>query len=223
MVVFIYSLLSTIIHEFGHAICASISGGKISGITINPFGWSYVSYEKIPSNPLLTVLGGVLFSVLFAVILTICCRLLQKKNISKMNGLCYLIVYLLLDNGMYLLLGMLYSNGDAQLWIKYGVPSWLVLAVCCLLVLAGFFLSVQYKSYIAAWNNASLKELLLTLGVGLTIYLLVMLFGNIIQAPERYWFWIRNFLLNLIFILLFVGVIHYANLITDRKKFFSMK
>jgi Peptidase M50B-like len=56
------TLFVTILHEFGHAICAVLTGGGVEGVQINPDGSGYT--KTIGGNRGIVLMGGYLGSAL---------------------------------------------------------------------------------------------------------------------------------------------------------------
>jgi hypothetical protein len=180
--------LANLLHELGHVIFISISGGRADHITLNPFSWSYTYYRVVPSNTTLTDAGGVLFGALTALLfIFLAGRLhdLRWQLIFRMAALASLAI-----NGLYLLLDpLLKSGGDATQLLKDGLPLALLLVAGLLLLAGAGHQALQLIPISGFQPQDRLPAYLLTLGVSFLPYFLGILIYNSVFDPRQMRMW----------------------------------
>lgn len=108
------------IHELGHVLGASLTGGRVAQVVLHPLAISRTDLAHNPS-PLLVVWAGPLFGVIAPLLLYAIARLIKLPGhyvLRFFAGFC------LLANGLYIAGGALEGIGDCGVMLKHGSPSW---------------------------------------------------------------------------------------------------
>lgn len=108
------------IHELGHVLGASLTGGRVAQVVLHPITISRTDLAHNPS-PLLVVWAGPLFGVIAPLFLYAIARLIKLPGhyvLRFFAGFC------LLANGLYIAGGALEGIGDCGVMLKHGAPPW---------------------------------------------------------------------------------------------------
>jgi len=133
------ALLGQAVHEFGHAVHAWTSGGRVTAIELVPHRFSSTAVFPNP-HPLWVVWGGPIWGcVIPLAIVGVAWRWLP--------GVVYLARFFagfcLVGNGAYIGVGWLIRAGDAGDLVRLGCPVWLMVA----------FGIVAFSGGITLWNG----------------------------------------------------------------------
>lgn len=132
-------LAMMVVHETGHVIHLTSTGGSIGQITLHPLKLSHTLPDLDP-HPLATVVGGPLWGVLLPLLLWwIVARLAPTRSYlaAFFAGFC------LVANGAYLAGDAFLQGGDGREFVQHGVPPWTLVAVGLPAVAVGLY----------AWNG----------------------------------------------------------------------
>jgi hypothetical protein len=132
-------------HEGGHALVLLLTDGSLKEYVLNPFGTSYVAFDKPPSYMVFTILAGIFYGTLLG--------LLVWLLTLRMRGPFWLPLRLYgmlapAENGLYLLTDSIFGNGsgDGSRLVVYGV-SWVLLVVIALgLLLLSLVMALHLQS-----------------------------------------------------------------------------
>ncbi|MBT3291550.1 MAG: hypothetical protein HN904_08405 [Victivallales bacterium] len=160
------------LHEIGHAVGVTLSGGKVSHISLNPFSWCWTGYSANP-QPMVAGWSGVVAGVLFALAPCVCMALFGRK---PPRVLLLLGIIGLAANGSYLLGGALARVGDGEYLMRLGVPRLLLVVVGVLLMFAAaaWFLLMQPRFGIPHSASFAQRCGLLLGGIGSYLLLTVV-------------------------------------------------
>ena len=106
------------VHELGHVLGATISGGKVAGVILHPATISYTRLAENP-NPLLTVWMGPIVGIALPLVAFGIARWAKLPGwylIQFFAGFC------LVANGAYLGFGSFNEVGDAGEMLRHGTP-----------------------------------------------------------------------------------------------------
>lgn len=129
-------ILLQAMHEAGHVIHASLSGGSGIAVELPLFGFSRTDVANNP-NPLFIIWGGVLWGVAIPLLLLLAIPRRWGRThqaIQAFAGLC------LIGNGAYLAVGWMGRVGDAGDLMRYGIRPWLLIAIGSPVMVAGLWL-----------------------------------------------------------------------------------
>lgn len=108
------------VHEWGHVLGASVSGGTVARVVLHPLTISRTDLETNP-HPLLVVWAGPVWGVLFPILLWgvgILGRLPGTFVLRFFAGFC------LLANGLYISMGSFDGVGDCGVMLRQGSQPW---------------------------------------------------------------------------------------------------
>ncbi|MCC6683135.1 MAG: hypothetical protein IT445_19740 [Phycisphaeraceae bacterium] len=124
------------VHELGHVIGASATGGKVRCVVWHPLKFSQTVVDPNP-KPLLEVWSGPICGIVLPLIAAVVARWLWLRIgylFTFFAGFC------LLANGAYLGIGVFDRVGDAGDLLWYGTPSWVLMVFGGVTVPAGLWL-----------------------------------------------------------------------------------
>ena len=124
------------VHELGHVIGASGTGGTVAKVVLHPFAISRTDVDPNP-EPLLVAWLGALVGVLFPVIGWFILRSVTKKPwwlLRFFAGFCCVA------NGAYLGVGAFNGVGDAGDLMRYGAPAWMLVTFGVIAIPVGIWL-----------------------------------------------------------------------------------
>jgi len=119
-----------VVHESGHVLAAWLSGGRVSGVVLHPFGFSRTDLSENP-YPLFVAAAGAVWGSALPVAVWLVARAARLRLaflFRAFAGFC------LLANGAYLASVMLMPAGDTADLLRLGAPLWLMVVAG----LAGF-------------------------------------------------------------------------------------
>lgn len=199
----IASNISIVLHELGHATAAWLSGGRVFGITLHPFSWSYC-YAVSP-NPVFLAAGGVLFSSLAGVLLFMCLMRWPKPYLLP---LLLIGPITLINNGDYLLVDYLVkSGGDACSLTALGIAPLIIIVVSIVSLVLGFAFSVQLVRK-ANLLEGNFKMRLAVIGLGILPYSLMAFVWNFFFNRSEALIWLTYTASETVLCVLFAAVTH---------------
>lgn len=125
-----------LLHELGHMLAAVLTGGRVAGWSLKPWGISRTEVAPNP-HPLAVAWGGALLGVAVPAALAIATRALNSRPAAVawfFAGFC------LLANGAYLACGTLDKVGDVRDLLRHGAATWQLWLFGLLAMLAGLWL-----------------------------------------------------------------------------------
>jgi hypothetical protein len=128
--VFSYNL-SMVVHEVGHAITLTATGGELGSIEISPFSWSWARYRFNP-EPMATSWGGFLWQTICG-LAVFCLLWITASRWSFFGGMFAVIS--LAAAGIYMLMGAILNIGDSGALMRMGVSPAVLIAIAAVLLL----------------------------------------------------------------------------------------
>jgi hypothetical protein len=125
------------VHEFGHAVVAWATGGRVERVVLLPWSISRTDVSQNP-HPLAVVWGGPVFGVAVPLVAW---GILKLRRSSLVPAIRFFAGFCLVANGLYLGMGSFGEGiGDAADLLRLGAPRWClmlfgVITVPCGLVL----------------------------------------------------------------------------------------
>lgn len=111
-----------IVHELGHVLAGSLTGGEVSKVVVHPFSISRTDVKPNP-KPLTVVWAGPVLGVLLPTCIWL---VLEKMKLSFAFLFRFFAGFCLIANGAYLGVGSFDSIGDAGDIQKFGSPIWML-------------------------------------------------------------------------------------------------
>ena len=124
-----------VVHEFGHALTAWLTGGSVSLIILHPLQISWTSFARNP-HPQLVAWGGPVWGALLRVFFLIAARLLRSPGLYLFR---FFAGFCLIANGLYLFVDSFGRGGDGGTLIRNGASQWELLAFGVVTIPIGFW------------------------------------------------------------------------------------
>ena len=145
-------LVMMAVHELGHVVGATATGGSIERVVLQPFT---ISRTDVSPNPhpatvvwLGPVVGCILPLALFAIVFR---RFTVLHNVARFfAGFC------LIANGTYISIGSFNQVGDCGEMLRTGTPLWAMLCYGAITIPLGFYLWNGLGSLTHFLDNPSL-------------------------------------------------------------------
>jgi hypothetical protein len=132
-------LMMQAVHEFGHAVAAWATGGKVTYVVLHPLAISRTDVEPNP-QPLAVAWGGPLFGIVIPLLFWGIAGVARARAAYLFR---FFAGFCLMANGVYLGAGAFAAVGDAGDILRHGGPLWTLLVFGAATVPAG----------IALWNR----------------------------------------------------------------------
>jgi hypothetical protein len=123
------------VHEAGHVVHLTATGGSIEHITLHPLKLSHTLPDENP-HPLATAVGGPLWGVLLPLLLW---WIVAKLAPARSYLAAFLAGFCLAANGAYLAGDGFLQGGDGREFVQHGVAPWTLVAIGLPLVVAGLY------------------------------------------------------------------------------------
>ena len=192
---------STVLHELGHAIAYWITGGTVRRIIIHPFSWSYCIPGSVSEYPSFTTWGGVVFGTIMGLMLV---ALVWRWRGPYVILVIITGVVSCIHNGGYLIYDCLTaSDGDATILISYGTSKLLIIVVGLFMMGIGLILAGMCLRLIGIRSSDGVKSRILVLGGGLLPYLVVTLLYQWLYSVEELGMWVIKGVSITVLVLLF--------------------
>ncbi len=123
-----------VVHEFGHALMAWLTGGSVAYMVLHPLQISWTTFSRNP-HPEAVAWGGALWGSLLPCILLLgarACRAPGRYLFQFFAGFC------LVANGLYLIVDSFGRGGDGGTLIRFGAAQWQLLLFGAATVPVGF-------------------------------------------------------------------------------------
>lgn len=124
------------VHEFGHVLHASLSGGTVQKVVLHPLAISRTDVNPNP-HPLFVAWGGPIWGSLLPLIGLGIVRIFRLRSVYLARFFCG---FCLIANGAYLGSGGWYAVGDAQDLLRHGTPPWLLVLFGVCTIATGLWL-----------------------------------------------------------------------------------
>jgi hypothetical protein len=108
------------VHELGHVLAGSLSGGTVTKVVLHPLSISRTDVAPNPS-PLLVVWAGPTIGVILPLLIW---RVVRLCRIPLAYLSRFFAGFCLIANGAYIGLGSIEGIGDAGDMLRHGSPSW---------------------------------------------------------------------------------------------------
>lgn len=129
-------LAMMVVHEAGHVIHLTATGGSIEHITLHPLKLSH-TLPNLNPHPLATVVGGPLWGMLLPLLLW---RIVARLAPARSYLTAFFAGFCLVANGAYLAGDAFLQGGDGREFVQQDVPSWALVAVGVSAVAAGLYI-----------------------------------------------------------------------------------
>jgi hypothetical protein len=197
-------------HEGGHAMVLLLTDGSLKDYVLNPFGTSYVAFDKPPSYMVFALWAGVFYGSLFGLLVWL--LTLRARGPFWLPLRLYGMLALA-DNGSYLLMDGLFGNGsgDPSRLVAYGVPLLLVVGVALGLLFLSLVMALHLQSAMGIDPTDSFGRRLGILTGGFLPYLALEIFYRISFPRDLFVnviFWL--IILPLLAIQALIGILPFA-------------
>jgi hypothetical protein len=125
-----------VVHEFGHALTAWITGGSVALMVLHPLQISWTAFARNP-HPQLVAWGGAVWGALLPAFLLIAARWLRSPGLFLFR---FFAGFCLIANGLYLFVDSFGRSGDAGTLISCGASQWELLVFGAVTTPVGFWL-----------------------------------------------------------------------------------
>jgi hypothetical protein len=125
-----------VVHEFGHALAAWLTGGSVALMVLHPLQISWTTFAPNP-HPQLVAWGGVMFGSMLPL------ALLKVASQARSPGLYlfrFFAGFCLISNGLYLFVDSFGRGGDGGTLIQHGASQWELLLFGAIATPVGFWL-----------------------------------------------------------------------------------
>jgi len=125
-----------VVHEFGHALAAWLTGGSVTLMILHPLriSWTTLAHNR---HPQLVAWGGPLLGALLPVAFWTLARLLRSPGLYLFK---YFAGFCLIANGLYLLVDSFGGGGDGGTLMRNGASQWELFVFGILAAPAGFWM-----------------------------------------------------------------------------------
>lgn len=125
-----------VVHEFGHAVTAWLSGGSVSLMVLHPLQISWTSFSRNP-HPQLVAWGGPFWGTLLPVLFLTAAHMMRFPALYLFR---FFAGFCLIGNGLYLLVDSFGRGGDGGTLIHSGASQWELLLFGVVTIPLGFWL-----------------------------------------------------------------------------------
>ena len=149
-VVYLSWLAMQAVHELGHVLAATVTGGSVVRVVLSPIAISRTDVSPNPS-PLAVAWGGPLVGVAIPVLITAAFRFRRRPARSsdspRQTGASeratdladFFAGFCLIANGVYIGVGSFDRVGDAGDLLRHGAPFWVLIAFGIVTIAGGLF------------------------------------------------------------------------------------
>jgi len=125
-----------VVHEFGHALTAWLTGGSVALMVLHPLQISWTAFSRNP-HPQLVAWGGPFWGALLPVFFLMIARLLRSPGLYLFR---FFAGFCLIANGSYLFVDSFGRGGDGGTLIHSGAAQWELLLFGVVATPIGFWL-----------------------------------------------------------------------------------
>jgi hypothetical protein len=108
------------VHEFGHVLGASVTGGRVARVVLNPLTISRTDLSENP-HPLAVVWAGPVVGIVVPLLLGSAASMLQIRGAYVLR---FFAGFCLVANGLYIGLGSFNRVGDCGEMLRHGSQPW---------------------------------------------------------------------------------------------------
>jgi hypothetical protein len=164
-------LLMQVVHELGHVLGSSLSGGTVERVVLHPLTISRTDIADDP-RPLLTLWAGPVMGVvlpLIGILLARRCGPSLSRDLRFFAGFCPIA------NGAYVGYGSFDGIGDAGELLRHGAPLWSLWLFGAATIVAGFGLWHQLGPWLGWHPSLPRPTWRYVIGLWLVLALVVLL------------------------------------------------
>jgi hypothetical protein len=168
-----------VVHEFGHALVARLTGGSVDLVVLHPLQISWTSFASNP-HPQLVAWGGPVLGALLPVVFLFAARLIHSPGLYLFQ---FFAGFCLVANGLYLFVDSFGRGGDGGTLIRSGASQWELLLFGIITIPFGFWLWHGLGSHFGlgmAQGNVSKKAVFTSFGL-----LLVTIVTELVFYPKH--------------------------------------
>jgi Peptidase M50B-like len=125
-----------VVHEFGHALTAWLTGGSVAIMVLHPLQISWTTLSPNP-HPQLVAWGGAFWGSLLPAVFLLMARLFRSPGIYLFQ---FFAGFCLIANGLYLLVDSFGRGGDGGTLIHGGASQWELVLFGIIAAPLGFWL-----------------------------------------------------------------------------------
>ena len=125
-----------VVHEFGHALTAWLTGGSVVLMVLHPLQISWTTCSPNP-HPQLVAWGGAGWGAVLPAVFLLLARLLRSPGLYLFR---FFAGFCLIANGLYLFVDSFGRGGDGGALIQHGASQWEVLLFGIVATPLGFWL-----------------------------------------------------------------------------------
>jgi len=125
-----------VVHEFGHAVTAWLTGGSVATMVLHPLQISWTTCSPNP-HPQLVAWGGAGLGAVLPIAVFAVARLFRSPGLYLFrffSGFC------LIANGLYLFVDSFGRDGDGGTLIRHGAAQWMLFLFGIVATPLGFWL-----------------------------------------------------------------------------------
>ncbi|HWY74400.1 MAG TPA: M50 family metallopeptidase [Verrucomicrobiae bacterium] len=124
-----------VVHEFGHALTAWLTGGSVALMVLHPLQISWTTVAPNP-HPQLVAWGGAFWGALLPVVILVVAKLLRSPGLYLFR---FFAGFCLIANGLYLIVDSFGGGGDGGSLIRFGASHWELLVFGAITMPLGFW------------------------------------------------------------------------------------
>lgn len=124
-----------VVHEFGHAVTAWLSGGSVSLVVLHPLQISWTAFSRNP-HPQLVAWGGPFWGALLPGLFLGAALLIRVPGAYLFR---FFAGFCLISNGLYLFIDSFGRGGDGGTLIHSGASQWELLLFGAVTISLGFW------------------------------------------------------------------------------------
>jgi hypothetical protein len=125
-----------IVHEFGHALTAWLTGGSVALMVLHPLKISWTSFAPNP-HPQLVAWGGPFWGAVLPIAFLGLARVLHSPGLYLFR---FFAGFCLIANGFYLIVDSFGRGGDGGTLVRCGAAQWELLLFGIIATPLGFWL-----------------------------------------------------------------------------------
>jgi hypothetical protein len=154
-------LLMQAVHEFGHAVGAWATGGRVTKVVLHPLAISRTAVQPNPQPLVVVWAGPVLGSLLPLAIWFAVWFAMRPSKSTVENFLGFFAGFCLIANGAYIALGSGERIGDCGEMLRHGSPRWTLWLFGAVAIPAGLWLWHRVESKATQRSTIVLLALLI--------------------------------------------------------------
>ena len=197
-------LLTTAVHELGHALALSTIPINFR-LILNPFSLSMtMPLSSIPTEYFaFAVSAGPIVELLFG---TLVIALIWRWRSQKLVPLLMAAPVSYLKNAGYFLVGVAIPDGDTALLIALGVPSLVIQFLGILMLVFGVVLLVLLFPLLGLSRDDSFRKIVIVLFLGLVLHGFGMIIFALLFSPLELYIGVANVVSMIVTVLILVIV-----------------